>query len=50
MIGVLTHQNRPPMASADNGYEYYVPIEHHNPMELFASTVIFEGDGKLANL
>jgi xanthine dehydrogenase YagR molybdenum-binding subunit len=27
--------------------EYYVPIEHHNPMELFASTVIFEGDGKL---
>ena len=28
--------------------EYYVPIEHHNPMELYASTVIFEGDGKLA--
>ena len=27
--------------------EYYVPIEHHNPMELFASTVIWEGDGKL---
>jgi xanthine dehydrogenase YagR molybdenum-binding subunit len=27
--------------------EYYVPIEHHNPMELFASTVIFEDDGKL---
>ena len=27
--------------------EYYVPIEHHNPMELYASTVIFEGDGKL---
>jgi xanthine dehydrogenase YagR molybdenum-binding subunit len=27
--------------------EYYVPIEHHNPMELFASTVIFEADGKL---
>ncbi len=27
--------------------EYYVPIEHHNPMELFASTVIFEQDGKL---
>jgi xanthine dehydrogenase YagR molybdenum-binding subunit len=27
--------------------EYYVPIEHHNPMELFASTVIVEGDGKL---
>jgi xanthine dehydrogenase YagR molybdenum-binding subunit len=27
--------------------EYYVPIEHHNPMELYASTVIVEGDGKL---
>ena len=27
--------------------EYSIPIEHHNPMELFASTVIFEGDGKL---
>ena len=27
--------------------EYYVPIEHHNPIELFASTVIFESDGKL---
>jgi xanthine dehydrogenase YagR molybdenum-binding subunit len=27
--------------------EYYVPIEHHNPMEMYASTVIFDGDGKL---
>jgi xanthine dehydrogenase YagR molybdenum-binding subunit len=27
--------------------EYFVPIEHHNPMELYASTVIFEGNGKL---
>jgi xanthine dehydrogenase YagR molybdenum-binding subunit len=27
--------------------EYHVPIEHHNPMELYASTVIFEQDGKL---
>jgi xanthine dehydrogenase YagR molybdenum-binding subunit len=27
--------------------EYYVPIEHHNPMELFASTVIRGADGKL---
>jgi xanthine dehydrogenase YagR molybdenum-binding subunit len=27
--------------------EYYVPIEHHNPMELYASTVIFERGGKL---
>jgi xanthine dehydrogenase YagR molybdenum-binding subunit len=27
--------------------EYYVPIEHHNPMELYASTVIYEPGGKL---
>jgi xanthine dehydrogenase YagR molybdenum-binding subunit len=27
--------------------EYYVPIEHHNPMEPFASTVLWEGGGKL---
>jgi xanthine dehydrogenase YagR molybdenum-binding subunit len=27
--------------------EYYVPIEHHNPMELYASTVIVESNGVL---
>jgi xanthine dehydrogenase YagR molybdenum-binding subunit len=27
--------------------EYYVPIEHHNPMEPYASTVVFEAGGKL---
>jgi xanthine dehydrogenase YagR molybdenum-binding subunit len=27
--------------------EYFIPIEHHNPMELFASTVIRGADGKL---
>jgi xanthine dehydrogenase YagR molybdenum-binding subunit len=27
--------------------EYYVPVEHHNPMELFASTVIWDGNGPL---
>ena len=27
--------------------EYFVPIEHHNPMELYASTVIFERGGSL---
>ena len=26
--------------------EYFIPTEHHNPMELFASTVIWEGGGK----
>jgi xanthine dehydrogenase YagR molybdenum-binding subunit len=36
-------------AAADVKHEadYFVPVEHHNPMELFASTVIWEGDGKL---
>jgi xanthine dehydrogenase YagR molybdenum-binding subunit len=27
--------------------EYRVPIEHHNPMEPYASTAMIEGDGKL---
>lgn len=27
--------------------EYYVPIEHHNPMELFASTVLYGENGDL---
>ena len=27
--------------------EYFIPIEHHNPMELFATTVVRNGDGKL---
>ncbi len=27
--------------------DYFVPVEHHNPMELFASTVIRDADGKL---
>lgn len=27
--------------------EYRVPVEHHNPMEMHASTVIWEGGGKL---
>jgi xanthine dehydrogenase YagR molybdenum-binding subunit len=37
------------LAGADVRHEgeYYVPIEHHNPMELYASTVICDGDGKL---
>ena len=45
-----------PRGKADKAYaaaavrhqaEYYIPIEHHNPMELFASTVVWDGDGKL---
>jgi len=45
-----------PRGNAENAYataevrhaaEYYIPIEHHNPMELFASTVIWDGGGKL---
>ncbi len=27
--------------------EYFIPIEHHNPMELFAATVVWNGNGKL---
>ncbi|MGZ5140256.1 MAG: xanthine dehydrogenase family protein molybdopterin-binding subunit [Burkholderiales bacterium] len=27
--------------------EYVIPTEHHNPMELYASTVVWEGNGKL---
>ena len=34
-------------AAVRHDAEYYVPIEHHNPMELYASTVIYEADGKL---
>jgi xanthine dehydrogenase YagR molybdenum-binding subunit len=45
-----------PRGKADKAYagaavrheaEYFIPIEHHNPMELFASTVLWDGDGKL---
>jgi xanthine dehydrogenase YagR molybdenum-binding subunit len=34
-------------ASVRHVAEYYVPIEHHNPMEPFASTVTWDGGGKL---
>ena len=27
--------------------EYFIPVEHHNPMELFASTVVWNGNGRL---
>lgn len=27
--------------------EYLIPTEHHNPMELFATTVVWDGGGKL---
>ena len=46
----------PPRGDADralagapfrHGAEYHTPVEHHNPMELYASTVIWEGNGKL---
>jgi xanthine dehydrogenase YagR molybdenum-binding subunit len=38
-----------PLATAEvrHAAEYYVPIEHHNPMELFASTAVWHDDGKL---
>ncbi|WP_363351028.1 xanthine dehydrogenase family protein molybdopterin-binding subunit [Methylocystis echinoides] len=34
-------------ATTRHAGDYFVPIEHHNPMELFASTVVYEGDGRL---
>jgi xanthine dehydrogenase YagR molybdenum-binding subunit len=34
-------------ASVRHQGDYWVPIEHHNPMELYASTVIYEPDGSL---
>jgi xanthine dehydrogenase YagR molybdenum-binding subunit len=39
----------PALTAADVRHQgdYYVPIEHHNPMEPYASTVIWNGDGKL---
>src|SRR5207344_1134711 len=27
--------------------EYRLPVEHHNPMEPFASTAVWEGDGRI---
>jgi xanthine dehydrogenase YagR molybdenum-binding subunit len=45
-----------PRGNADKAYaaalvrhhaEYFTPTEHHNPMELFASTVMWDGAGKL---
>jgi len=45
-----------PRGNAANSYaaaavrhegEYFIPIEHHNPMELFATTVVWNGDGNL---
>lgn len=27
--------------------EYFIPVEHHNPMELFASTVMWDDNGRL---
>jgi xanthine dehydrogenase YagR molybdenum-binding subunit len=35
------------MADAKLEAEYAVPTEHHNPMETFATTVVWEGDGKI---
>jgi xanthine dehydrogenase YagR molybdenum-binding subunit len=37
------------LAAADvrHAAEYFIPTEHHNPMELFASTVMWDGGGKL---
>jgi xanthine dehydrogenase YagR molybdenum-binding subunit len=53
---VMVEKPSKPRGNADKAFaaaavrheaEYYVPTEHHNPMELFASTVIWHGGGKL---
>jgi xanthine dehydrogenase YagR molybdenum-binding subunit len=45
-----------PRGNADRAYaaaavrheaEYFIPTEHHNPMELYAATAMWHGDGKL---
>jgi xanthine dehydrogenase YagR molybdenum-binding subunit len=36
-----------PAAEVRHEGEYYVPIEHHNPMETYAATAIVEADGRL---
>src|SRR5262249_54018647 len=34
-------------AAVGHEAEYFVPMEHHNPMEPFASTALWEGGGRL---
>jgi xanthine dehydrogenase YagR molybdenum-binding subunit len=47
------HQPRGDVAAAlaaapvRHAADYVVPTEHHNPMELYASTVVWEGEGRL---
>jgi xanthine dehydrogenase YagR molybdenum-binding subunit len=53
---VVENPDNKPHGNADKAYaaaevrheaEYFIPTEHHNPMELYASTVTWDGDGKL---
>ena len=37
-------------ASVRHEAEYFIPTEHHNPMELFASTVVWDGGGRADGL
>ncbi|MCK1383067.1 xanthine dehydrogenase family protein molybdopterin-binding subunit [Bradyrhizobium sp. 21] len=34
-------------AAARHEADYFIPTEHHNPMELFATTAVWDGDGRL---
>ena len=34
-------------AAVRHAAEYFIPTEHHNPMELFAATAVWSGNGKL---
>jgi xanthine dehydrogenase YagR molybdenum-binding subunit len=52
---VTLKEPAPPRGNAERAYkdsdvrveaEYFIPVEHHNPMELYAATAVWE-DGKL---
>ena len=34
-------------AAVQHEADYFIPTEHHNPMELYASTVVWDGNGRL---
>jgi xanthine dehydrogenase YagR molybdenum-binding subunit len=53
---VMVEKPQKPRGKADKAFaaapvrhaaEYFIPIEHHNPMELYAATAVWEGGGKL---
>ena len=35
-----------PQSPIGKTHEYRTPMEHHNPMECFGSTAVWDGDGR----